>query len=386
MGIFRSGESVGTILDRQKGMSAGFDILRWGLALLIFYGHCKWLAGSGPITMPAEVAGSLAERGWSGLRRPFQVSLVPMFFALSGFLVTASALRVREVGGFLTLRALRIFPALTVEVLLSALLLGPLLTAMALSDYFTSTSFFRYFGNILGFVSFELPGVFAENRTTNIVNANLWTLPGEFYCYLVTALLMATGQMFDRRAFTRAFAIATAAAVVASLGFGFGLSPTTASTPLLVYYFFTGCLFYHWRQEIPRNGRLFMLAALAAYGLLLWQPSAFIAPLFVVYVTVYLGLFHHAWIAGLRKFDYSYGIYLYGFPITQALLALWPSFHGHGRLLAVVAGATTLAFAAASWHLIEQPMLSLKKRFLAKRPSNGPGKPGSLDTRALPTA
>ncbi len=367
MVTFRARHSFGEVLDQQRGMSAGFDVLRWGLALLIFYGHCKWLAGSGAISIPVEAGASMAERGWEGWRRPLQVSLVPMFFALSGFLVTASALRVREVADFLTLRALRIFPALTVEVMLSALVLGPLLTALVLGDYFAHWSFWRYFGNIVGFVSFDLPGVFNENKTTNIVNANLWTLPAEFYCYLVSAALMATGQMLDRAAFTRAFAIVTIMAIIASIGLGFGLTPTTASTPLLVYYFFGGCLFYHWRHEIPRDPRLLAMAAVLSYALLYWQATTFLAPLFVVYAVVYVGLFHHDWISGLRKYDYSYGIYLYGFPITQAVLALAPSFHGHGKSLAVVAGLATLVFAAMSWHWIEKPMLALKSRFIARR-------------------
>ena len=360
-------QSFGEILDRQKGFGAGFDVLRWVLAFLIFYGHCKWLAGSGAVTLPVEAVSSMAERGWSGLRRPFQVVLVPMFFALSGFLVMASALRVREVRQFLTLRALRIFPALAVEVMLSALVLGPLLTVLVLSDYFTHGSFIRYFGNIIGIVTFDLPGVFNENKVTNIVNANLWTLPAEFYCYLVTAALMASAQLYDRAAFTRIFATVTALAIAASLTFGFGLTSTTASTPLLVYYFFAGCLFYHWRHAIPRDWRLLAVAAAGGYGLLYWQATAFLAPAFVVYITVYLGLFHHARLSGLRKFDYSYGIYLYGFPITQAALALAPGLHGHAHWLLIVAGAGTLCFAAMSWHLIEAPMLAMKKHFTTRR-------------------
>ena len=94
------GGSIGQALDQQNGFGAGFDVLRWALAFLIFYGHCKWLAGSGVPKVSGEIVASLAERGWSGYRRPFQVALVPMFFALSGFLVTASALRVREVKSF----------------------------------------------------------------------------------------------------------------------------------------------------------------------------------------------------------------------------------------------------------------------------------------------
>lgn len=364
--------TFGAALDAQKGLSAGFDVLRWGLALLIFYGHCKWLAGSTSTAAVSEALAALptlADRGWSGWRRPLQVALVPMFFALSGFLVTASALRVREVGHFLTLRALRIFPALTVEVFLSALVLGPLLTALAFSDYFANAAFFRYFGNILGVVAFDLPGVFTGNKVTNIVNASLWTLPGEFYCYLIAALVMGTGVMFDRSKFTGLFAAASVALVGLSLVTGFGLTTTFASTPLLVYSFFAGCLVYHWRHEIPKHPVLFLVAGGASYVLLLKPELMFLAPLPLAYVTVYLGLHHHPRLGGLRKLDYSYGIYLYGFPITQAVLAVAPSFHGHGNWLAVVAGLITLVFAAASWHAIEQPMLQLKSRLTPRRRS-----------------
>lgn len=368
---------MGAVLDRQNGVGPGFDLLRLGLAVLIFCGHCKWLAGTGHIPSFAAEIQDLTVRGWSGLRRPLQVGLVPMFFALSGFLVTASALRVREVHRFLALRALRIFPALTVEVLLSAMLLGPLLTALTLDAYFYDRSFFTYFGNILGFVQFELPGVFLANPVPRVVNANLWTLPAEFYCYLVAALAMVTGVMFDRRTMTICFAAITAAAVVASFAFGFGVTPTHAATPVVVYYFFAGAMFYHWREHIPCNAVLFAIAALAGYGFLYVRETVFLAPLFVVYATVYIGLANLPPIPFLKNCDYSYGIYLYGFPITQALVAIYPGFQGNGWLLIVAAGLLTTCFAAFSWHLIEAPMLTLKKYIpRARAPAGGALQPG----------
>ncbi len=355
-----SQQSFGQVLDTQKGFGAGFDVLRWVLAFAIFYGHCKFLAGPGLPRLSGGVIGTLTERGWMGFRRPFQVSLVPMFFALSGFLVTASALRVREVSKFLTLRSLRIFPALTVEVVLSALILGPALTALTLRGYGSNHLFLSYFGNILGFVQFRLPGVFINNPVSGIVNANLWTLPGEFYCYLISALAMSTGLIFNRKHCTIAFAIVSAVSIFASLTFGYGITETTASTPVLVYYFFTGCLFYQWRHSIPRDARLFAVAAVLAYGFFYFRQTVYLAPLPAVYMTIYLGLFHHDKLSALRKADYSYGIYLYGFPITQALLAVAPGLQGHGNWLLILATPLTLCFAAFSWHVIEAPMLKLK--------------------------
>jgi peptidoglycan/LPS O-acetylase OafA/YrhL len=363
----RSSETIGQALDRQKGFATGFDVLRWALAFLIFYGHCKGLAGSYSVKTANTVVSTLTERGWAGFRRPYQVALVPMFFALSGFLVTASALRVRDVTTFLALRSLRIFPALTVEVVLSALILGPLLTVYSLDDYFGSRMFLTYFGNILGFVQFELPGVFLTNPSPGVVNANLWTLPSEFYCYLVTAIAMTGGLMFSRASYTLIFAVVTVVSVVLSLTTTFGDSETTVGVPVLVYYFFAGGLLYHWRDAIPRDGRLFAVAVIAAYALLYSRETVYLAPLAVVYVTVYLGLFHHDKLVALRKADYSYGIYLYGYPITQGLLVQYPQLLGHGYRLAAISAFCTLCFAALSWHFIEAPMLKLKSRLLGPR-------------------
>jgi peptidoglycan/LPS O-acetylase OafA/YrhL len=66
-----------------------------------------------------------------------------MFFALSGFLVTGSAIRTRSVRTFLTFRFLRIFPALATEVTLSAVILGPLLTTLPLKDYVSDHHFWN---------------------------------------------------------------------------------------------------------------------------------------------------------------------------------------------------------------------------------------------------
>jgi peptidoglycan/LPS O-acetylase OafA/YrhL len=72
--------------------------------------------------------------------------------------------------------------------------------------------------------------------------------------------------------------------------------------------------------------------------------------------------------------DYSYGIYLYGFPIQQTLVHLFPIFREAWPLLFLVGAPLTLAFAAVSWHFIEKPTLSLKRLVsrrsgVAKRPA-----------------
>src|SRR6202034_1418730 len=58
--------------------------------------------------------------------------------------------------------------------------------------------------------------------------------------------------------------------------------------------------------------------------------------------------------------DYSYGIYLYGFPIQQAVAAAGGAYKNWTLNLAVALPAV-LAVAWMSWWLIERPSLGLRK-------------------------
>jgi peptidoglycan/LPS O-acetylase OafA/YrhL len=57
--------------------------------------------------------------------------------------------------------------------------------------------------------------------------------------------------------------------------------------------------------------------------------------------------------------DYSYGMYLYAFPIQQTLTHLMPD-HRHWWLNILIAVPTTFAFSYLSWHLIEKHAMKLK--------------------------
>ena len=120
--------------------------------------------------------------------RPAIFCVVPSFFALSGFLVARSLMRVNNIPVFLTLRALRIFPALCCEVIISAFLIGLVLTNLTSFEYLSSHELHNYMMNIIGFVHFTLPGVFTYNPF-NSVNQQLWTIPAELECYLLLAFL-----------------------------------------------------------------------------------------------------------------------------------------------------------------------------------------------------
>ncbi len=374
--------TVKDVLDRHNNRAPGFDLMRLALACEIFWQHAGWLSiglsGASADSYSALITsspdfhavGSLSP----ALHQALHLALVPMFFALSGFLVTGSAERVRALKPFLAFRLLRIIPALTVEVTLSAFILGGIFTQLPLREYFSDPQFFRYFGNIFGFVTFELPGLFQNNPVPRMVNGNLWTLPAEFYCYLITAALIWTGLLFKRKIILISLLLVTTLLIIGDAVFGLSeLCEAHYPALVIIHYFCVGCCFYLWRDWVPRHVGLFIGALIASIILLNCPRGAYISTIFLTYAMIFVGTMEWPKIPLIQRGDYSYGIYLYGYPLLQALMAAVPSLQGHKFVVAALGGAITIMFAACSWHWIEQPTLSLKKRFSARVIPQSPG-------------
>ena len=174
--------TLGDQYERAKRRPSGFDYLRIALAVTIILFHAP-IVCSGTDMIRWLVGGPF---------RPVTFFLVPSFFALSGFLIAGSLER-NPLPTFFALRALRIVPALAVEVFLSAVVIGACFTTLPLSEYFTSAGFWAYFQNIVGNVHMTLPGVFIDLPMPNNVNGQLWTIPFELDCYLVLGVLTLLG-------------------------------------------------------------------------------------------------------------------------------------------------------------------------------------------------
>jgi len=370
--------TFGDIGAANKGVYPGFLFLRHLLATVILLHHARILTngphdGSTGTVIGAGLATMSDLFASKEMLRPFLYSLVGAFFALSGFLVAGSAMRNRSLKDFLLLRIFRLLPALMMEITLSALILGPLVTTMSLGAYFTDFNFFQYFGNLVGFVQFDLPGVFTHNPFPDRVNESLWTLDSELACYVIIALVMATGLLFNRRWFAITFLAVTTVLVIALSSHVVDLDTrmdlTRFSRWFIVYLFFAGAMFKFFEDMIPASATLFVLCVVAYYVLVMTGVFDIGAGLCLVYATIYVGSRRFDWFDRYCRWDLSYGLYLYGFPISQALIFfLVPNYLPHGTkgVMIVCALSLTLAviFASASWILVEKPALRLKKMFV----------------------
>jgi len=339
------------MLVKADSRPSGFDYMRITLAVLITAYH------SIRTTYGTDVDIALWQ---TELRGPLRLVL-PMFFVLSGFLVAGSMERCRTLVSFLGLRAIRIYPALIAEVLISAFLIGSFYTELPLAAYFTDPQFLRYVGNVTGHISYWLPGVFLDVPEKGIVNAQLWTVPFELYCYILLSALTIIGLKKKRWIGPASLTMLVIAYwIFRSAKPEVNAGVANLSGWMLMFYFLGGVSAYQFRDRIPAHPLLFV--ASAALSLLLLDTKThgeYLAIPTVVYLTAYLGLidFKRSWFSRLA--DLSYGLYLYHWTLQQAFVALFPE--AQSAWLTGAAGMTAgLGFAWFSWNVIERPALSLK--------------------------
>jgi peptidoglycan/LPS O-acetylase OafA/YrhL len=371
--------SLNEKLALHGGRPTGFDYLRIVLSIVIVCEHSI-------ITSYGETAGAVV---WQLPLRPLVGMFLPMFFALSGFLVAGSLFRTTSLVQFIGLRVIRIYPALCVEVLISALLIGPPLTTLPLKEYFSSPVFYLYLLNITGHIHYLLPGLFQSNPFPDMVNLQLWTVPFELGCYITLSLLAVLG-------IKKFHWMAPAATVLLLLAYfvvrvivkkQWALIAIHGGLPgqLLIACFLAGVSTYLYKEKLPWSHSLCAVSGVLTALLFGFIPFGdFIAAPFAAYFTVSLGVTNPKKLRVLQGADYSYGIYLYGFVLQQALASFpWAREWWINILFCVPAA---IGMAAVSWHLIEKPALNLRRYFQPRSAQHNEAGLEGLRKSPLPAA
>jgi peptidoglycan/LPS O-acetylase OafA/YrhL len=329
------------IADFAQGRDNNFNLLRLMAASMVIYAHAHTVAQGFVAGVPNWSGDVLFDlTGMDSGRIAVQV-----FFVMSGFLVAQSLTRSGSVAEFLYARFLRIMPALGAAILFSVFVIGL---------YFTTRR-----NDPQGQF---LPGVFEGNVYGRVINGSLWTLPWEAKMYLSLAVLFLLGLLQHRRAMASIF-------VVMLIVFCFtreGRLHQITYLPLTVAFasfFYSGVLAFLYRDRIPMGrAPLLISAALLVASLFLFKASVIVRcayPILLAYTALAFALVPGGSIRAFNRLgDYSYGVYVYGFPVEQALMALNPAFTPM-QVCGLGLGAALL-LAVPSWHLLEKPMLARK--------------------------
>jgi peptidoglycan/LPS O-acetylase OafA/YrhL len=294
---------------------------------------------------------------------------VDIFFVASGFLVCGSLLNRKSAVEFLWARVLRIYPALLVMVLLVVFGLGVYFTTLPLATYFSNVKTYAFLvknSTLFAGILQKLPGVFAGNPFPNSVNGSLWSMPYEVRMYALLLVFWTAARLAKANRF-RAFEYAVVALALATgvwklTGFTVDQTMTSGTGQLvrLLFAFFSGAAFYVLKEHIELSRWVFLALLVALLASALDQRAFFVVyTLSLTYPLLYLAYVPAGWIRGYNRVgDYSYGVYIYAFPVQQSIAALIPGVSVLSMFL--LSASITLTLAVLSWPLLERRALGLK--------------------------
>ncbi|WMW80389.1 acyltransferase [Undibacterium cyanobacteriorum] len=339
----------------QCGKDNNFNLLRMMAAMAVLYGHCYAL-----LRLPEPLGATLG------------ISLgsiaVDIFFVSSGFLVGASLFQRQSVLDYLVARCFRIFPALWVMLILVVFVLGASLTSNA--EYFHDPSTLRHFwksATLMTGIDFYLPGVFETNPFAGVVNGSLWSMVYEITMYILLLICWMVCRLCHRSMRWPFAVLMTAVAWYGTYWIAMHSGLFVKSQFLhLSWMFFCGCLCYLLRQKIPLHLSVFVSLVVISAAALSVDQTIFSWVYCAVLPYLVLG-FAYLFAGKLRLYnklgDYSYGVYIYAFPLQQTVIHLLPDSSVHH--LFILASALTLLCAMFSWHVVEKPVMARRAQFLA---------------------
>lgn len=322
------------------------DLLRLIAASLVIFGHSYHVVGKG-------IEPFLA---WNGRYFIGGFALYIFFFA-SGLLVTNSFMKNPDILHWVVSRVLRIVPAMAVCLVLSVLLLGGLTTIIPLDQYFSSHQTWNYlFSNLIFWeTKYYLPGVFASNLD-QAVNGPLWSIHLEVRLYICAGVLMWVFRGQRREWLTAAIgAIAALGILNPSWVFSLGVNETHITCSAL---FAMGAVCALWSDKVVISNVWLAVLGLACIKFAQTDSFVPVSFFFICYFVLCFAFFKPLTVLRLPG-DYSYGLYIYGWPVQQLMVKYFPAWSP--ELNAVCSIFIALLLAASSWYLIEKGALALKK-------------------------
>ncbi|MCH2144931.1 MAG: acyltransferase [Phycisphaerales bacterium] len=370
-----SGQTTDAVkADLQVFRTNNFDLLRLGAAMQVAILHS---AGHLNVGDP--------DSSWI-LSILHHFPGVPIFFFISGFLISRSYESNSRLNEYSRNRGFRIFPALWGCLAISLLLVWA-------SGYFATIDlpwgkFLIWIGGQLTFVQFWNPD-FMRGYGSGVLNGALWTICVELQFYVITPIIYFCLRRLPKRSFDKAIIALIVFFILVHLAYfkvlrAFDLIDGellffklfNISFPPWFYMFLIGV----WAQrnfEMMRaftRGPIRLLVFLTIFGvfhsimMMLFGKvvsGQYLDPM--SYILLCLCILSAAYtmpeLAGriLRRNDISYGVYIYHMPIVNLLI--WFGLVGTLGNLAL-AIASTIVLATISWVLIERPAMKLKRHAL----------------------
>lgn len=342
-----------------------FDLIRLGAAIQVALHHTS------------THLDAVDHGAWVfGLTRLFPG--VPIFFFISGFLISKSFEKNQRLVEYASNRILRIYPALIVCFVVS-------IVSVYWVGYFDTVEipishFLRWVVAQLTAVQFFNPD-FMRQYGVGVLNGSLWTISVELQFYvLVPVIYMLSRKVGVARNLSNGllaillliFMVANQVFVISgeNIREAFWYKLVGVSFAPWFYMFLFGIFFQrnfdYFHNWLAGKFTVMLLLYLgiafssqAAFG---WRFGNTLNPIYFVMLSILIfsAAYSYAELSDriLRRNDVSYGVYIYHMPVANFLLAI--GFSGAVPALIVAMSATAL-LAFASWRLVEKPALRFKR-------------------------
>ncbi len=356
--------------DYSNSRDNNFNLIRFIAAVFVLYSHSYPLTLGDDAIDPLGTAIGISLGGLA----------VDVFFLSSGFLIASSFFIRNNMLAFIWARLLRIYPALIVAIIFCVCVVGLYFTTDSLIDYFSDSQTYKFFKrNVTLFwgVKFHLPGVFEDNPYKEAINGSLWTLPYEIKMYtylaLIGSLLLYMQKKLNKIFINHVFLIMAIISLLMTI-FNHFYAFMSIYFIHLFSLFFIGSAFYLYRDKIQLSHHLFFILLLffVVTGLLAtdWVVLRYGKDYFFIAYSLILPymLFYLAYVPSgkIRSFnqlgDYSYGLYIYAFPVQQSIVALIPDISVLAMF--ILSFIISLFLAVLSWHFIEKRFLKMKGNYI----------------------
>lgn len=344
--------------------SNNFDAIRLFMAMLVVWSHSFFIWSDSEDREPLSLL-------LGGVYNSGNLAVLA-FFAISGFLIVLSFVRAASWRSFLSRRVRRIYPGYLVAVLLCSLVIVPAFSSRSVGDIRPAE-----WGGIAS--NLLLRGYILPSDAFNggAVNGSLWSIGYEFWCYIGVMVLGVSG-LLKRRWIVPAL---TVGVIVVRIWLdatgrrpGGGWIGTIIGFPYFWFNvlppFMLGAATYLYRQHIPRDRRLLLggiaLVILCAH-LPIADPWRAIVTRCAFPPVLTYGIFYLAFTDAVRMphaaryGDFSYGAYLYAFPIQQ-MLATGLRGKASFTVYVLLSMAGALAAGVLSWHVVERWFLQRVRR------------------------
>ncbi len=343
--------------DRLINRENGFDAARMLLATLVLFEHAYYLPYNSYQAEPLFL--------FSKGQTDFGSLGVDGFFVISGFLITRSCLVTNNASRYAMKRLARIVPGFLLASCLGLFVFGPL-GADDIGVYFANINWRATFVRIFSLHQSGSGFTFLHNPMQIMYDGTLWTIRYEFDCYVLVGVLWWL-KLLRREVVLLLALVLLICLLLQSLGsirlptVNYGVPAIFMSSPdnwpRLFSYFFIGSAFYLWRDVIPKSIWIFAISLCSLLAALRWGGAQVAMLSAGAYVIFFLALSggRTLRVAG-RKVDPSYGIYLFGFPIQQLIIAAAAQAIGP-EMLFLVSFPITCGIAYLSWTFVEAPCL-----------------------------